>query len=200
MRIGQTSGVGVRDLSVRVHPMKLTSSFRDGAALAAIFWYLIGPGGYVPATTGQEYMCEGMIWSVPDPAAKKVWTNSLGSLGPFQNKSSCEDASRRNPDLWGKALCLPEDDPRVDPDTRAYDHFPIDPKTGDHVMPPEYRTRHPERVSRGGIDINRPCPPEVHPPASLVEAQQRAERLRPELERRWRLYRQQQHANGDSAN
>jgi hypothetical protein len=88
---------------------------------------------------------------------------------------------------------VPEGDSRVEPDRREYDHFPRDPKTGEHIMTPEYRKRHPERVIHHDerIDINRPCPPGVRPPADVIEAHRDLERRRPELERRRRLFLQQ---------
>ncbi len=180
--------------------MKLTSSIRDRAAFAVMFWYLIGSGGFVPATSGQQYMCEGMIWSVPDPGAKKAWTNSLASVGPFQNKTGCEEQLHQNPALWQGAVCLPENDSRVDPEMREYYHLPTDPKTGEHIMPADFAKRHPEKIGHGNIDINRPCPPGVNPPANLLEARRQAERLRPELERQLLLQRERAANKSDSMN
>jgi hypothetical protein len=54
-------------------------------------------------------------------------------------------------------------------------------------MPPDYRKRHPERISYRSIEINRPCPPGVSPPPGLVEAHHQAELRRPELKRQWLL-------------
>jgi hypothetical protein len=170
------------------------------ATFAVLFWYLVGAGGYVPSTSGHQYMCEGMIWSVPDPGAKEVWKNSLGSVGPFQNKASCEQQLHKNPTLWRGAVCVPENDSRVDPDMPAYDHSPTDAKTGEHIVPPDFAKRHPEMIKRGSIDINRPCPPGVQPPSDLLSAQQEAKRRRPELERQLLLQRERAGKMSNSAN
>src|SRR5579872_749327 len=111
--------------------MKIVSSIQHTGGLAVILWYLLSPGGYV-ATSGHQYICEGMIWSVPDEHSKterKVWRNSLQSMGPFSSKGACEQELRKNFNLWREAVCVPESDSRVNPATRAYDHFPVDPKT-----------------------------------------------------------------------
>jgi hypothetical protein len=141
-----------------------------------------------------------MIWSVPNPGAKKVWTNSLASAGPFPDKAGCEGQLHNNPTLWRGAVCVPENDSRVDPDRPAYDHFPTDAKTGEHIMPQDFAKRHPQMIRRGGIDINRPCPPGVQPPSDLLRAQQEAKRLRPELERQLLLQRERAAKKGDFAN
>jgi hypothetical protein len=144
-------------------------------ASAPGLWYMLHPGGL--AGLSHWAACGGVFFVALDTApslAGKKWQDWTAE-GPFNDKRTCENLI--GSDRRGGAICVPEDDPRVDPEIRAIAHFPTDAATGRILFSPEFQKRYPTRLLTPA-EADQPCPKGSVAPWGLVQLKAEMEQAR----------------------